>query len=80
MYIEFDDEDIELEPSYSVVGCTFCGYTRYFSSEVYSECVEEFLAMKKELEQQGGGSVTIYEYNFNEDDGDDEKIIKTSII
>lgn len=81
MYIEFDDDDIEIEPDYCVCSCTMSGYTKYFSNEEYSICVEEFLKFKKELREMGGGSVAIYQYDYSaENDNDIEKLIKFDIV
>lgn len=82
MYIEFDDdEDIELPFDYAVCSCTMEGYAKYFSSEDYSLCVEEYLKFKKELSNIGGGSVAIYQYDYNaEDDKDVEQIVKFDMV
>ncbi len=81
MYIEFDDEDIEIEPDYYVCSCTMNGYTKYFSNEEYSICVEEFLKFKKELRELGGGSVAIYQYDYTaENDDNVEKLIKFDMV
>lgn len=81
MYIEFDDDDVEIESDYSVCSCTMNGYTKYFSHEEYNICVEEFLKFKKELRKMGGGSVAIYQYDYAaEDDRDIEKLIKFDMV
>lgn len=81
MYIEFDDDDVEIEPDYCVCSCTMDGYTKYFSNEDYSICVEEFLKFKKELSTLGGGSIAIYQYDYSaENDADIEKLVKFDIV